>query len=173
MLNSHISKVIALFVSTPEWQSGGNAPYCRTAMTACWVLPKLPSGRWAAHFPLVPLLPLTSPLHCLSPALFRSLSFPTFNSLSRSLYLSISTSYSLSLSCKVPHLHLCINLPPGLDNTQKRVEAWTLKGGWRGKKRGQQHISCAWWSAIFCSFFPPLFVSHQCQLHITVFSPLL
>lgn len=47
---THISKVIALFVSTTAWQSGGNAPYCKTAISTCWVMPKLPSGRWAAHF---------------------------------------------------------------------------------------------------------------------------
>lgn len=99
MQNKHISKVITLFVSTTVWQSGGNAPYCKTAITACWALPKLPSGRWAAHFPL---LPLTSPLHCFLPLLFLALPildlltpatylFPLFTLLSNPVRLFFST----------------------------------------------------------------------------------
>lgn len=50
-------------------QSGGDAPYCKTAIAACWALPKLPSGRWAAPLPLVPLLLFTSLLNCVTPPL--------------------------------------------------------------------------------------------------------
>lgn len=134
MQNTHISKVIALFVSTTVWQSGGDAPYCKTAITACWVLPKLPSGRWAARFPLVPLLPFTSPLHCLSSplSLFSSPVLSVLVFLSPTAYLFpprtlLSTPASSLFSTFV---FLYILLHPGLDHTLKQEEVWRLKGEW-------------------------------------------
>ena len=113
MQNTHISKVIALFVSTTVWQSGGDAPYCKTAIAACWALPKLPSGRWAARFPLVSLLPLAPLLHhhlalCLSLCLSLCVSSSPYCS----RYLFFVSTSRFPCIVPVPHLYLPAHPPP-------------------------------------------------------------
>lgn len=143
--NTHISKVIALFVSTTVWQSGGDAPYCKTAITACWVLPKLPSGRWAARFPLVPLLPLTSLLHCLSPplSLHLCLSLPLSVCLSSLVFLTPTCSVYFPLLLSALPLHHHPHSPPvhappsrpGSDTETSR--SVNIERGMKGDKKSE------------------------------------
>lgn len=130
MQNTHISKV-ALFVSTAVWQSGGDAAYCKTAITACWVLPKLPSGRWAACLPLLHrLLPphsrclFLSLLVFLTPAAFQ---FPplTFLSSSGLLYSpSLYTCASTALQAWITHRNRHKREDWKGDEGEKRTEVY-------------------------------------------------
>lgn len=144
--NTHISKVIALFASTTVWQSGGDAPYCKTAVTARWALPKLPSGRWAVHFPLVP-----SPPFCFQPPLFvkSTAAHPGFISLPHSSHIFPL----LALLSVILHLYLPVHPPPSRPRSHSETRG-SVKIGRRVKGReewgGHDDLQCI-------SSLPPFF----------------
>lgn len=154
MQNKHISKVIALFVSTTVWQSGGIAPYCKTAIAACWALPKLPSGRWAARFPLLHLFPPLPLLVLLTPA---TCLFPLFTLLSNPVRLLFCT-------CAV-----CA--PPSGPGSHAGISGSMKLERWK-KERGQMHIGCACSSAVFCSLCVSFLSSVSISYHCLLSSPL-
>lgn len=164
MQNTHISKVIALFVSTTLWQSGGDVPYCKTVVTERWGAAK--AAIWqvsctistcaSSSFLSSPPLSLSASLRaelCLLASL--SAHFPPFNLLSNHII----------------HLYLPVHPPPlGPDHTQTRRGVKIE----RGIKEEKQRISCAWWSAVFCfllfsSFLS--FVSIHVNYSLPVFRP--
>lgn len=156
-------------------QSGGDAPYCKTAIAACWALPKLPSGRWAAPLPLVPLLLFTSLLNCVTPPLSLSPCLPL------SLLVSLAQCFIFfSSSCSTLCLPLSSPLSTGASsslqawisrrNNRKR-EDW--RRGWRGR---DGIIVCSVWVVFFSPLLPfclfPVAFAYI-SLHILTLSPAL
>ena len=175
MQNTHISKVIALFVSTTVWQSGGDAPYCKTAIAACWALPKLPSGRWAARFPLVSLLPLAPLLHhhlalCLSLCLSLCVSSGPYCS----RYLFFVSTSRFPCIVPVPHLYLPAHPPPSRPGSHTETRGSVkiergMKERERERERDRQKSEDNSMPVVlddlqYFVLFPP----HHCRFHVTV-----
>lgn len=172
MQNTHISKVIALFASTTVWQSGGDAPYCKTAITACCQSCHLAGELHAFYSYLSSFLLLSSTVcHHLSLSLLP----PPCLVLSLLVFLAPVNIFYLLLSSPllsvilILHLYLPVHPPPSRpgSRTETRGSVKIERGMKERKEWGGHNVMIS----PFLSFcLPPVAVTFA-PLFVCVSSP--